>query len=230
MGASVRCVGGGGYVAPSFSPVTYVSPDLKEFCASMNARWLLLCSTLIAAQAFGQAAYQYPFENPSLPAEQRITDLLSRMTIDEKISALSTDPSVPRLGVVGTGHVEGLHGLALGGPGGWEGRGKPVIPTTQFPQSRGLGQTWDPALLQQAANVEGYESRYADGKYHRGGLVVRAPNADLSRDPRWGRSEESFGEDAFLVGTIATAFTRGLQGTDAQYWQTSSLLKHFLAN
>jgi len=152
------------------------------------------------------------------------------MTIAEKISALSTDPSVPRLGVVGTGHVEGLHGLALGGPGGWEGRGKAVIPTTQFPQSRGLGQTWDPALLQKAAAVEAYETRYADGRYHRGGLVVRAPNADLSRDPRWGRSEESYGEDPFLVGTMAVAFAKGLQGDDPHYWMTASLMKHFLAN
>ena len=152
------------------------------------------------------------------------------MTNEEKIVALGTNPSVPRLGVVGTGHVEGLHGLALGGPGGWEGRNLPVIPTTQFPQARGLGQTWDPGLIEQAVAVEAYETRYAYGKYHRGGLVVRAPNADLSRDPRWGRSEESYGEDPFLVGTIATAFTKGLQGKDQHYWVTASLLKHFLAN
>jgi beta-glucosidase len=151
------------------------------------------------------------------------------MTLAEKIQSLSTLPTLPRLGVLGTGHVEGLHGLALGGPGGWEGRGLPVVPTTQFPQARGLGQTWDPALIQQAASVEAYETRYAFGKYHRGGLVVRAPNADLSRDPRWGRSEESYGEDPFLVGTLATAFTRGLQG-DGKTWVTASLLKHFLAN
>ena len=190
----------------------------------------VLCCALVAARALGQSPYQYPFENPSLPVEQRINDLLARMTIAEKIDALSTDPSVPRLGVVGTGHVEGLHGLALGGPGGWEGRGKTVIPTTTFPQSRGLGQTWDPALLQQAAAVEGFETRYADGKYHRGGLVVRAPNADLSRDPRWGRSEESYGEDPYLVGTLAVAFVKGLQGDDPHYWLTASLMKHFLAN
>jgi beta-glucosidase len=104
-----------------------------------------------------------------------------------------------------------------------------VIPTTTFPQSRGLGQTWDPALLSKAAAQEAYETRYAFGKYHRGGLVVRAPNADLSRDPRWGRSEESYGEDPFLVGTLATAYTRGLQG-DGKYWTAASLLKHFLAN
>jgi beta-glucosidase len=169
------------------------------------------------------------FTDRDAPVEARIDDLLNKMTLDEKIDAFSTNPTIPRLGVVGTGHVEGLHGLALGGPGGWEGRGLTVIPTTTFPQSRGLGQTWDPALLKLAAAQEAYETRYAFGKYHRGGLVVRAPNADLSRDPRWGRSEESYGEDPFLVGTMATAFTEGLQG-DGKYWMTASLLKHFLAN
>ncbi len=162
--------------------------------------------------------------------ETRILDLLGRMTLDEKIDALSTNPTVPRLGVVGTGHVEGLHGLALGGPGGWEGKNQTVIPTTTFPQARGLGQTWDPALLEKVATLEALETNYAFGKYHRGGRVVRAPNADLSRDPRWGRSEESYGEDPYLVGTMATAFTRGLQGDDSRYWATASLLKHFLAN
>jgi beta-glucosidase len=196
----------------------------KYLCA-----WLATLAFSVVLPSLAQQA-SFPFQNPTLSPDQRITDLLSRMTIAEKISALSTDPSVPRLGVVGTGHVEGLHGLALGGPGGWEGRGKPVILTTTFPQSRGLGQTWDPVLIQQAAAVEAYETRYADGKYHRGGLVVRAPNTDLSRDPRWGRSEESYGEDPFLVGTMAVAFAKGLQGNDPHYWMTASLMKHFLAN
>ena len=188
-------------------------------------------SFIFAVRAVAQTAPVY--SDSSAPVEARITDLLSRMTLEEKVDAFSTDPTVPRLGVVGTGHVEGLHGLALGGPGHWEGhagRGfQTVIPTTTFPQSRGLGQTWDPALLTKAAEQEAYETRYAFGKYHRGGLVVRAPNADLSRDPRWGRSEESYGEDPFLVGTLATAYTHGLQG-DGKYWTTASLLKHFLAN
>jgi beta-glucosidase len=179
----------------------------------------------------GVASAQYPatYADPSAPAEARISDLLARMTLDEKIDALGTNPTVPRLGVVGTGHVEGLHGLALGGPGGWGGRGL-VTPTTQFPQSHGLGQTWDPDLLRQAAAEEAYETRWAYNKFHKGGLVVRAPNADLSRDPRWGRTEESYGEDPFLVGTLATAYTEGLQGNDPKTWMTSSLLKHFLAN
>jgi beta-glucosidase len=169
------------------------------------------------------------YADKDAPVEVRIDDLLKKMTLDEKIDAFSTNPTIPRLGVVGTGHVEGLHGLALGGPGGWEGRNQTVIPTTQFPQSRGLGQTWDPALLTLAAAQEAYETRFAFGKYHRGGLVMRAPNADLSRDPRWGRSEESYGEDPFLVGTLATAYSKGLQG-DGKYWTSASLLKHFLAN
>jgi beta-glucosidase len=185
-------------------------------------------------QEHGSAPQTPVYADSSAPVEARITDLLSRMTLEEKVDAFSTDPTVPRLGVVGTGQVEGLHGLALGGPGHWEGHAGAhsvisVIPTTIFPQSRGLGQTWDPALLTKAAGQEAYETRYAFGKYHRGGLVVRAPNADLSRDPRWGRSEESYGEDPFLVGTLATAYTRGLQG-DGTYWTTASLLKHFLAN
>ncbi|MGA7630907.1 MAG: glycoside hydrolase family 3 C-terminal domain-containing protein, partial [Terriglobales bacterium] len=186
--------------------------------------------------------YQYPFQNPSLPVEVRINNILSLMTLEEKISSLSTSPDVPRLGIRGSGHIEGLHGVAYGGPGGWEGRGLKPLATTQFPQSVGLGETWDPDLLQKVAAIEGYEARYifqsedlrttnSRGEQHRReGIVVRAPNADLARDPRWGRSEESYGEDPYLTGTMAVAFVRGLQGDDPHYWLTASLMKHFLAN
>ena len=173
---------------------------------------------------------QYPFQDSKLDTEKRIDNLLSLMTLDEKVQALSTNPSIKRLGVVGTGHVEGLHGLALGGPGEWGGRNKQALTTTTFPQAYGLGETWDVDLLQKVANVEGYETRYAFQKYHRGGLVVRAPNADIARDPRWGRTEESYGEDAFFNGTMTVAFVKGLQGNNPKYWQTASLMKHFLAN
>jgi len=184
---------------------------------------------LVLGCVAGVAQDKPVYQDKTAPVEARITDLLGRMTMDEKLAMLGTDPTIPRLGIVGTNHVEGLHGLALGGPGGWGGRGL-VTPTTQFPQSHGLGQTWDPELLRQAAAEEAYETRWAYDKYHKGGLVVRAPNADLSRDPRWGRTEESYGEDPFLVGTLATAYTEGLQGNDPKLWMTSSLLKHFLAN
>ncbi|MUV02863.1 beta-glucosidase [Flavobacterium rakeshii] len=189
--------------------------------------FLLLITTSLAAQ---QKGYQYPFQNPDLDTEKRIDNLLSLMTLDEKINALSTDPSVPRLGVKGTGHVEGLHGLALGGPGEWGGKNREPLPTTTFPQAYGLGETWDTGLLQKIAAVEALETRFAYQYYNRGGLVVRAPNADLARDPRWGRTEESYGEDAFFNGTMTVAFVKGLQGDNDKYWQTASLMKHFLAN
>jgi beta-glucosidase len=172
----------------------------------------------------------HPFQNPDLDIEKRITNLLSLMSREEKIRCLGTLPDVPRLGIQGTGHVEGLHGLALGGLAGW-GDGAPV-PTTQFPQAYGLGETWNPELAREVGAAEGKEVRYLweSPEYRRGGLVVRAPNADLGRDPRWGRTEECFGEDAFFNGTMAAAMTRGLQGDDPHYLQCVSLLKHFLSN
>jgi len=191
---------------------------------------LYTITLFILATSASWAQHKYPFQNPNMDTEKRIVNLLQLMTLDEKIMALSTDPSVPRLGVKGTGHVEGLHGLALGGPGHWEGKGKEVVATTTFPQAYGLGEMWDTDLLQKVANVEAIETRYAFQHYNRGGLVVRAPNADLARDPRWGRTEESYGEDAFFNGTMTVAFVKGLQGNNGKYWQTAALMKHFLAN
>ena len=175
---------------------------------------------------------EYPFRDAKLPAEQRITDLLGRLTLEEKVLLMSGSPRIPRLGIAFSGQVEGLHGLALGGPGHWEGKGKQPLPTTTFPQERGLGNTWDPELMQKIGALEGYEARYyyQSPTYDRGGVVVRAPNVDLARDPRWGRSEESMGEDPYLVGTMTVAFQHGLQGPDANHWQAASLMKHFLAN
>lgn len=193
-------------------------------------RWLIgSVLIIIVFVANGWAQYTYPFQDPNLPIEQRVDNILSLMTVEEKIACLGTRPDVPRLGIKGTGHVEGLHGLAMGGPGGW---GRPtVVPTTQFPQAVGLGETWDPELIRRAAAVEAYETRYMfQSKYKQGGLVVRAPNADLARDPRWGRTEESYGEDPFLTGTMTVAFVKGLQGDHPKYWQAASLMKHFLAN
>lgn len=95
-----------------------------------------------------------------------------------------------------------------------------------------MGATWDTDLLKKIATLEGYEARYdyQNPILSRGGVVVRAPNADLSRDPRWGRTEESYGEDPYLVGTLTIAFAQGLQGPDPKHWQAASLMKHFLAN
>jgi beta-glucosidase len=191
-----------------------------------------LAGFLVLAAGFAWAQTGDRFRDPSLPDDQRIADLLNRLTLDEKVNLMSNHPRIPRLGIVFSGQVEGLHGLALGGPGGWGPRGKQPLPTTTFPQEKGLGNTWDPELLKKIAALEGYEARY----YYQnpvtdfGGVVVRAPNADLSRDPRWGRTEESYGEDPFLVGTLTVAFAQGLQGPDPKHWQAASLMKHFLAN
>jgi len=200
----------------------------------MQKKWIV-CLGMIPLFMQAQAAFalaDYPFRDPKLPAEQRITDLLSRLTLDEKVTLMSGSPKIPRLGVAFTGQVEGLHGLALGGPGHWEGKGKQPLPTTTFPQERGLGNTWDPELMHKIGELEGYEARYyyQSPTYDRGGVVVRAPNVDLARDPRWGRSEESMGEDPYLVGTMAVEFIHGLQGHDPDHWQASALMKHFLAN
>ena len=198
-------------------------------------RWMgvLAGLAIVAGLARGlQAQADYPFRDPKLGDDQRIADLLGRLTLEEKILLMSDHPKIPRLGLVFSGQVEGLHGLALGGPGGWGGRGRTPLPTTTFPQEKGLGATWDPELVKKIASVEGYEARYdyQNPVYDRGGVVVRAPNADLSRDPRWGRTEESYGEDPFLVGTLTVAFAQGLQGPDPKHWQAASLMKHFLAN
>jgi beta-glucosidase len=206
-----------------------LSAALLAFASTLPLR---PASTLTVAASKTDGQYQFPFQNPDLPTEDRITNLLSLMTLEEKIECLGTNPSVPRLGVRGAGHMEGIHGLAVGGPAKW-GRDAPV-PTTTFPQGYGLGETWDAEIIRQAASIEGYEARYIfqTAKYagSRGGLVIRSPNADLGRDPRWGRTEECYGEDPYLNGTLAAAFVRGLQGDHPKYWQAASLLKHFLAN
>jgi beta-glucosidase len=170
----------------------------------------------------------YPFDNPRLPEQQRIDNLLSLMTVDEKIDCLSTNTGVPRLGVPNIGSSEGIHGVVQR-----EARfGREPVTTTQFPQPPGMGATWDPDLVRQAAGVEGYEARFITqtAKYNRQLLMLWGPQSDLDRDPRWGRSEEVYGEDPFLNGTMATAFVHGLQGDNPKYWQAAALLKHFLAN
>jgi beta-glucosidase len=191
---------------------------------------VLSTDTIIEGGHRASSRYQYPFQNPDLALEERIKNILALMTLDEKVACLGTNPSVPRLGIKGSGHVEGIHGLTQGGPAKW---GRPTtIPTTTFPQAIGLGETWDPDILRQVGAIEGYEARYVfqNSKYHQGGIVVRSPNADLGRDPRWGRTEECYGEDPYFNGTMVVAFVKGLQGDNKRYWQAAALMKHFVAN
>jgi beta-glucosidase len=192
--------------------------------------FFLLVLTVFVWEAGAQT--DDPFRNPKLSDDARIADLLGRLTLQEKVDLMGGHPKVPRLHLVLSDEAEGLHGLALGGPGGWGPRGHQPLPTTTFPQEKGLGETWDPTLMKKIGALEGEEARY----YYQnpvtdfGGIVVRAPNTDLSRDPRWGRTEESMGEDPYLVGTMTVSFIQGLQGPDPLHWQAASLMKHFLAN
>jgi beta-glucosidase len=196
----------------------------------------------LAFSASSLAQYQHPFQDPALDAEKRIDNVLSLMTLDEKIASLGTSGvAVPRLGIQGTAIGEALSGVVLGGPMQSLLEAIPNVPesaktlptpTTQFPQGVGLGRTWDPDLVHQAGAVIGSEARYIfeNGKNAKAFLVLLTPNADLARDPRWGRTQESYGEDPFFNGTMAAALIRGIQGDDRRYWQAASLLKHFLAN
>ena len=182
--------------------------------------------------------YQYPFQNPKLSEEARIDNLLSLMTAEEKIMSLH-GAGVPRLGIPSTGSTEAIHGIVrggstdlapLGGSRDERGRGATMINSTAFPQGYGLGETWDREALFTVGEVMSYEARYYSQKTDRNYLCLWAPNADLARDPRWGRTEESLGEDPFLVGELAVAETKGIQGDDPKYWRGAVVYKHFLAN
>ncbi|MGA2131359.1 MAG: glycoside hydrolase family 3 C-terminal domain-containing protein [Bryobacteraceae bacterium] len=185
----------------------------------------LIFATALSAALL--AAQPYPFQDPNLPLQQRVDNILSLMTLDEKLACLTTSTAVPRLHIPDAGGTEGLHGLVRKGDFG----GK-AITTTQFPEVIGMASTWDPALIRRVGAVMGYEARYIyqNEKYKSSVLIVWGPNADLARDPRWGRNNESYGEDAFFTGTMSVALIKGLQGGDSKYWQAASLMKHFLAN
>lgn len=195
----------------------------------MPSKKLLAAITAVMIAGSATAAADHPFQDTTLTDVQRIDNLMSLLNLDEKISLLSTDLGVPRLGIPHCHQVEGLHGLSLSGPGKEK---EDFIPTTIFPQAYGLGETWDPDLIRRIASHVADEARYysqKDSAAH-GILVMRAPNADLARDPRWGRTEESFGEDPYLTARLTVAKIKGLQGDDPRYWKTAALMKHFLAN
>jgi beta-glucosidase len=198
---------------------------LKELFMKPQLLAVVLPLFFTAGMAQALAAAE-PFRDPNLPLERRVDDLVSRLTLEEKIGMLAqVQPAIPRLGIKAfTNWTEGLHGL------GWV-RGGSVTATT-FPQSVGLGETWDPEILRQAGAVEGYEARVYSKKYDgaRVGLAIRAPNVDLARDPRWGRTEESFGEDPYFVGKMSVGYIKGLQGDNPKYLLSASTMKHFLAN
>ncbi|MFM9626518.1 MULTISPECIES: glycoside hydrolase family 3 C-terminal domain-containing protein [Streptomyces] len=161
-----------------------------------------------------------PFRDPHLPFAKRIDDLLSRLTLQEKISFLHQfAPAVERLGVepFRTGQ-EALHGVA------WMG------PATVFPQAVGLGATWNPELVRRVGEAVSKEVRAMRARDERIGLNVWSPTVNLLRHPLWGRNEEGYSEDPRLTSAIATAYTHGLRGEHPTYWRTAPVLKHWLAH
>ena len=164
-------------------------------------------------------------DDPSLPAEQRAAALVARMTLEEKAAQLGhTAPAIPRLGVPQYNWWnEGLHGVARAGV------------ATVFPQAIGMAATWDVALIQETADAIATEFRakYVENVQPDGGteqyrgLTVWSPNVNIFRDPRWGRGQETYGEDPYLTSRIGVAFVRGLQGADPRYLKTVATPKHF---
>jgi len=167
-----------------------------------------------------------PFRNPDLPFAQRVDDLIGRLTVEEKISQLMmSSPAIPRLNIPAYDWWnEALHGVARNGI------------ATVFPQAIALAATWNPALQQRIGDAISTEARAKNNELLRQtggsseryqGLTIWSPNINIFRDPRWGRGQETYGEDPFLTGCFGVAFVRGLQGNDPHYLKTVATVKHF---
>ncbi|WP_165910380.1 glycoside hydrolase family 3 protein [Treponema sp. J25] len=163
----------------------------------------------------------YPFRDPTLPLEERLADLMKRLTIEEKLALLPTQQAaIERLGIPEY-HIgaEGAHGFV----------DREGVSTT-FPQTIGLACSWDRRLFREIGKVIGEEARAYFKKSGKGGLSLWFPTIDMERHPRWGRTEEGYGEDPYLTGELAAEIIRGAQGEDPFYLQVSCAPKHFFAN
>jgi beta-glucosidase len=191
----------------------------------MKTRGLVLSLIVIPLATFAQDPQPAPpYLDPSLPVEQRVNDLVSRLTLEEKISQMQdVAPAIPRLSIPPYNWWnESLHGVARAGI------------ATVFPQAIGLAATWDSNLLHRVADVISTEARakYNDATLHNNtgryyGLSFWSPNINIFRDPRWGRGQETYGEDPFLTARLGVAFVTGLQGDDPHYLKTVSTPKHY---
>src|SRR6201996_5415414 len=165
-----------------------------------------------------------PYTNPALPVDQRVDDLIGRMTLEEKVQQMRDHaPAIPRLNVPKYDWWnEGLHGVAFAGT------------ATNFPQVIGMAATWDTKLVHRMGETISTEARakYNDAMRRNDhemffGLTFWAPNINIFRDPRWGRGQETYGEDPFLTGRMGVAFVTGMQGTDPNSFRVVSTPKHF---
>ena len=190
---------------------------------------LALLGWAAAAAAAAAVAVRLPaqtpdYENPGLPIARRVDDLVARMTLEEKVfQMMDVAPAIERLGIPEYNWWnEALHGVARSGL------------ATSFPQAIGLAATWDDSLIFRMASVISDEARAKYHAYVRAGsrqryqgLTFWSPNINLFRDPRWGRGQETYGEDPFLTGRLAVQFIRGMQGDDPKYLKAVATVKHF---
>jgi beta-glucosidase len=184
----------------------------------------LFFQMILLSQPSNDNTQPIPYRNPALSIEERVIDLVSRMTLDEKISQMmNAADSIGRLGVPDYNWwSEGLHGVAISGV------------ATVFPQAIGLAATWNDSLLRNVADVISTEFRAKFNDYQKKkdhgifkGLTVWSPNVNIFRDPRWGRGQETYGEDPYLTSRMGVAFVKGMQGNDPKYFKTISTPKHY---
>src|ERR1700722_8476243 len=177
--------------------------------------------TIFAALA---SAQQAPYLDTKLPPAERAHDLVGRMTLDEKVAQLEDwATAIPRLGIPDyQTWNEALHGVARAGY------------ATVFPQAIGMGATWDPTMVQAMGNVISTEARAKYNEAQRQGnhrifygLTFWSPNINIFRDPRWGRGQETYGEDPFLTSRLGIAFVTGVQGGDLDHLRAVATSKHF---
>ncbi len=189
----------------------------------LNGRWLLVFLTFVMALT-SQSQEPYLFRNSAEPIDKRINDLISRLTLEEKIALTGyNSPAVPRLNIPAYNWWnEALHGVARGGL------------ATIFPQAIAMAATFNDSLLLEVADVISTEARAkynlttAMGRHLQYmGLTFWSPNINIFRDPRWGRGQETYGEDPFLTATMGTAFVKGLQGNNPAYLKAAAAAKHF---
>lgn len=177
----------------------------------------LFKNIIIATFLFNSMAAQ-TWKDPNAAVNDRVKDLLSQMTLEEKISQCSSDiPAIPRLGIPAyTWYGEALHGIIA-----WN--------CTSFPQNIAMGATWNPNLMFDVATAISNEARALknSGKKE---VMMFSPTVNMARDPRWGRNEECYSEDPFMMSEMARMYVRGMQGNDKKYLKTVCTVKHFIAN
>jgi len=173
---------------------------------------------------------QFSFRNTALSFDERVRALLEELTLDEKLKLITCrQQEIPRMGIKAFNiGAEAARGLVCRFRADNE-NSDTELPTTVFPEPFGLAATFDTDIMQAMGEVTGVEARIYN-KQGRTSLCLWAPTVDLERDPRWGRTEEGYGEDPFLTGEMAAAFTRGMYGNDEKYARVIPTLKHFYAN